>query len=78
LTLAEDLDFARRLRAHGRRTKRRFTNLREAPVVTSCRKFDRFGDWHMFGMVRQLRSILASLRGDDTKFVDMYFYDFNS
>jgi glycosyltransferase involved in cell wall biosynthesis len=78
LTLAEDLDFARRLRAHGRRTNRRFTNLRSVPVVTSCRKFDRFGDWHMLGMIRQLRSILASHHGTDTTFVDTYFYDFNA
>jgi glycosyltransferase involved in cell wall biosynthesis len=47
LLLAEDLDFARRLRTHGRRTGRRFANLRSAPIVASCRKFDRFGDWHM-------------------------------
>jgi hypothetical protein len=76
--LAEDLDFARRLRAHGRRTNRRFTNLRDVPVITSCRKFDRFGDWHMLGMIRQMRSILASHRGTDTTFVDRYFYDFNA
>ena len=78
LTLAEDLDFARRLRAHGRLTNRRFTNLRDVPVITSCRKFDRFGDWHMLGMVRHVRSILASQRGTDTTFVDSYFYDFNA
>jgi glycosyltransferase involved in cell wall biosynthesis len=78
LALAEDLDFARRLRAHGRLTNRRFTNLRDVPVITSCRKFDRFGDWHMLGMLRKLRSILASQRGTDTTFVDTYFYDFNA
>ena len=33
--LAEDLDFARRLRAHGRRTRRSFVELRAAPVVAS-------------------------------------------
>jgi glycosyltransferase involved in cell wall biosynthesis len=77
-TIAEDLNFARRLRAHGRRTHRRFTNLPNAAVITSCRKFDRFGDWHMFGMIRQSRSILASMRGTDTRFVDTYFHDFNA
>jgi glycosyltransferase involved in cell wall biosynthesis len=34
----DDLDFARRLRAHGLRTGRRFVNLRQAPVTTSCRR----------------------------------------
>jgi glycosyltransferase involved in cell wall biosynthesis len=77
LQMAEDLDFARRLRAHGRLTGRRFTNLRLAPVTVSCRKFDRFGDWHMFGLVLDAPSVRASLRGSDRAFVDRYFYDFN-
>src|SRR5687768_1783681 len=47
LPMAEDLDFARRLRRHGKLTGRRFINLHLAPVITSTRKFDRFGDWHM-------------------------------
>jgi hypothetical protein len=34
----DDLDFARRLRDHGLRTGRRFVNLRQAPVTTSCRR----------------------------------------
>ena len=77
-SLAEDLDFARRLRAHGRRTGRRFTNHAGAPVVASCRKFDRFGDWHMFAMVLQLREIRAASTGTDTAWVDRYFFDFNT
>lgn len=77
LTMAEDIDFARRLRAHGRRVNRQFTNLRNAPVVTLCRKFDRFGDWHMLGLVRRTSAVRASLQGRDTAFVDQYFYDFN-
>ena len=75
--LAEDLDFARRLRAYGNRTGRRFTNMRTAPIVASCRKFDRFGDWHMFAMALQLREIRAVLRGTGTAWVDRYFFDFN-
>lgn len=77
LLLAEDLDFARRLRAYGRRTGRRFTVLRTAPMVASCRKFDRFGDWHMFGMALQGREIRAVVKGTDTAWVDRYFFDFN-
>ena len=34
----DDLDFARRLRDHGLRTGRKFVNLRQAPVTTSCRR----------------------------------------
>ena len=33
----DDLDFARRLRDHGLRSGRKFVNLRQAPVTTSCR-----------------------------------------
>jgi glycosyltransferase involved in cell wall biosynthesis len=77
LLLAEDLDFARRLRAHGKTTGRRFTNLRAAPIVASCRKFDRFGDWHMFAMALQVRQIRAVLKGSDTAWADRYFFDFN-
>jgi glycosyltransferase involved in cell wall biosynthesis len=77
LTMADDHDFARRLREHGRHTGRRFVNLRDAPVVTSCRKFDHFGDWHVFGMLRHVGEVRASLSGDDRSFVDRYFYDFS-
>ena len=37
-TAVDDLDFARRLRDHGLRTGRKFVNLRQAPVTTSCRR----------------------------------------
>ena len=77
LPMAEDVDFARRLRRHGAATGRRFTNLSLAPVVTSCRKFDRFGDWHMLTMVKNAPELRASMRGTDTAFADRYFYDFN-
>ncbi|MFZ4670271.1 MAG: hypothetical protein ACOYML_13285, partial [Microthrixaceae bacterium] len=78
LVLAEDLDFARRLRAHGRETNRRLMMLRAAPVVASTRKFDRYGDWHMFKMAGQLPAIRRAARGDDASWVDRYFFDFNS
>lgn len=75
--VAEDLDFARRLRVLGKQTGRRFTNIRSAPVVASCRKFDRFGDWHMFAMPRQAREIHAVWKGTDTAWIDHYLFDFN-
>jgi glycosyltransferase involved in cell wall biosynthesis len=75
--LAEDIDFARRLRAHGRTQGQRLTVLRTAPMISSVRKFDRFGDWHMFAMAFQLRQIRAVVKGTDTRWVDRYFFDFN-
>jgi glycosyltransferase involved in cell wall biosynthesis len=77
LLVAEDLDFALRLRRHGRRTNRRFVELRTAPMVASTRKFDEFGDWHMFRMAAQLRSIRAAYQRTDAAWADRYFYDFN-
>jgi glycosyltransferase involved in cell wall biosynthesis len=77
MAIAEDIDFARRLRAHGRQTGRRFTKLRTAPLVASTRKFDRFGDWHMFTMASQLLEIRAAMNGTDTTWADRYFFDFN-
>ncbi len=77
LPFGEDMDFAKRLRAHGRRTGRRFTTLRRAWIVTSCRKFDRFGDWHWFTFAFRAREIRRSLRGESSKFHDEYFYEFN-
>lgn len=77
LLLGEDIDFALRLRAHGRRTGRAFTKLRTAPLIVSTRKFDRFGDWHMFAMALQWRQIRAAYKGTDTAWVDRYFLDFN-
>ncbi len=79
--VGEDLDFAYRLRRHGRVTKRRFRNLRDSPATVSVRKFDTFGDWHYLTKLgstfihpRQLRDML---RGSDANFVDEYFYDYN-
>jgi glycosyltransferase involved in cell wall biosynthesis len=79
--VGEDLDFAVRLRRHGRATKRRFRNLRDAPATVSVRKFDTFGDWHyLTRFVTALahpRQLLELFRGNDPTFADEYFYDFN-
>lgn len=80
--LGEDVDFAARLRRHGRSTRRRFRNLRRAPSTVSVRKFDAYGDWHFFAETGRLianpRRFRATVRGVDSTFVDRYFYDFNA
>lgn len=79
--MGEDLDFARRLRRHGRATRRRFRNVRRSPATVSVRKFDVYGDWHFFAeigrMIRHPRRARALANGTDTSFADEYFYDFN-
>jgi glycosyltransferase involved in cell wall biosynthesis len=78
LPCAEDHDFAKRLRAHGRKQGRKFTTLRSAHIVTSCRKFDHFGDWHVFSLLLlNARKVYQGLRGEDLEFPNRYYYDFN-
>ncbi|MBN2311702.1 MAG: glycosyltransferase [Candidatus Hydrogenedentes bacterium] len=45
LYAVEDIDFANRMRALGKRRGLRYKNLLRAYVTTSTRKFDEFGDW---------------------------------
>ena len=78
LHYAEDVDFARRLRSYGSARGQRYRRLPRAHIVTSCRKFDRFGDWHPFTMMlRHPLRMHRGLRGRDTSLVDRYYYDFN-
>ena len=79
--LGEDLDFATRLRRHGRASGRHFRNVRDAPATVSVRKFDVYGDWHFFvevgRMIRHPRRARSMARGTDSTFADEYLYDFN-
>ena len=68
----EDIDFAQRLKAHGRKTGRRWGTLVRTPLVTSCRKFDLFGDWYLF---RNPAFVRRLFRGDDRAAADRFWYD---
>jgi glycosyltransferase involved in cell wall biosynthesis len=77
LLMAEDYDFARRLRGWGKDRKMPFRTLWDAPLTTSSRKFDRFGDWVVFRMLFiDAWRIRRSMTGKDREFVDEFFYDF--
>lgn len=71
----EDVDFAQRLKLHGRRSKRRWGTLMRTPLITSCRKFDQFGDWYLVWNPRFVRRLF---RGDDRKAADKFWYDVRS
>lgn len=73
LVSAEDIDFARRLKAHGQASKRRFTIRSRAHIVTSCRKFDHFGDWHFVLKPWMLYRLLS---GRDREAADRFWYNF--
>lgn len=74
--VAEDLEFAGRLRDHGKKTGRRFTTLWHAGIRTSCRKFDHFGDWIVLRMLLRPRKLTRIVKGQDQRFADRFFYDF--
>ena len=72
LVSAEDIDFAKRLRAYGRSMGLRYGAIMRAYIVTSCRKFDHFGDWYLLKN-RQLVSRLLS--GRDQEAANHFYYD---
>jgi glycosyltransferase involved in cell wall biosynthesis len=69
---AEDVDFARRLKAHGKRKGMRFGHVFSAHIVTSCRKWDQFGDWFM---VTHPRFAWRIFTGRDREAADKLYYD---
>jgi len=71
LITLEDVDFAKRLKAHGKRQGKRFKTIMRAHIVTSCRKFDQFGDWYF---VLNPRFVRRLIRGNP-KAADSYFYE---
>lgn len=74
---AEDVDFAIRLKAHGRTLGKRYGTLYRVKLRTSCRKFDQFGDWFMLRMlVRNPRQIWRALHGTDPELANRYWYDY--
>ncbi len=69
----EDLDFANRLAEYGKVKKKKYGTAWKAAITTSCRKFDRFGDWYFAknpGIVRSLFS------GIDKASANRFYYDF--
>jgi len=71
LVSAEDLDFAKRLKAYGKKNGKRFKTITAAYIITSCRKFDTFGDWYLFknpGLVWKI------MQGDNQKAADRFYY----
>lgn len=73
LLSAEDLDLAMRLKAYGRVRGKRFGTLWRAPIRTSCRKFDHFGDWYLLPNAPRFLSMLG---GRNERMADRFFYDF--
>jgi len=73
LVSGEDIDFALRLKALGRKTGRRFETLRGGHIVTSCRKFDEYGDWCV--LTKPLL-VWRLFRGNHQREADAFYYEF--
>jgi glycosyltransferase involved in cell wall biosynthesis len=69
----EDLDFAKRLKAYGKIRGKKFATILRSHIVTSCRKFDTFGDWFLIrdpGFVRRI------FTGKSQQDADRLYYDY--
>lgn len=73
LVSVEDIDFARRLRAYGKEHGLRFKTIFRAQITTSCRKFDRFGDWYL---LKHPKEFIELLRGKNQELANKIWYDF--
>ncbi len=72
LVSLEDADFAKRLKALGKRHGKKYGTLKSGFVVTSSRKFDEFGDWYLLKN-RQLTKRIFT--GKDRQAADEFYYD---
>lgn len=74
--IGEDIDFSSRLRAYVEQSGSRYVMLRKSFVVTSCRKFDEFGDWYAIKLAlfggKRVQSMMA---GDNPADMDKYYYE---
>ena len=68
----EDVDFAIRLRDYGKTIGKKWGTVWSAPLVTSCRKFDQYGDWHL---VRDPNFLKRAFDGTDEEVANEYWYD---
>lgn len=73
LVSVEDIDFAKRLKKYGKERGRQYANIVRAVIITSCRKFDRFGDWYF---LKNPKILFEILKGTNEKVADVVWYDF--
>lgn len=68
----EDVDFAVRLKKYGATLQKPWGTIWSAPLTTSCRKFDQYGDWHL---VRDRAFLKRAFDGTDRQVANEYWYD---
>lgn len=72
LVSLEDMDFAKRLKALGKRYGKKYGTLKRGVVLTSSRKFDEFGDWYLLKNRKLTKRIFT---GKDRQAADEFYYD---
>ncbi len=70
--MAEDGDFALRLKEHGKALGKFYGTITKAHITTSSRKFDMFGDWVF---VKKPQILFAYRNGKNRKCSDEFYYD---
>ena len=71
LLMAEDADFAMRLKKWGKECGKKYGTITKAKMMTSCRKFDMYGDWCLLNP----KIVLAYLKGTNRQYADRLYYD---
>ena len=72
LVSVEDIDFGLRLKAHGQACGKQYGTILRHGITTSCRKFDKFGDWYLFRNPRLVKEIFE---GTNRRAADYFYYD---
>lgn len=73
--IAEDVDFLRKLKSHGRKFGKRHKIISKVSIVTSCRKFDEFGDWHFVRIFSNPLQVRRAISGKDKEYLDKNWYE---
>ena len=72
LVSLEDMDFAARLNKLGLSLGKKFGTLKRSHIVTSSRKFDKFGDWYL---IRNRKLTKLIFTGRDREAADEFYYN---
>ena len=72
LVSLEDMDFAVRLNRLGVSRGLKYGTLKRSHIVTSSRKFDKFGDWYL---IRNRKLTKRIFTGRDREAADAFYYD---
>ena len=68
----EDYYFVLKLKAYGKKRRLKFGTIMGEHIITSCRKFDQFGDWYFF---RNPKLVKELFKGTNQTAADGFYYN---